>query len=197
MSEEPLAGEVEEPAGELVVFQGRTMRKAAHGGSGPRLAMLPDPPWEKAKGERARDYHLFDQFLALGPDRSVRELHRRLGGSLGRIGTRASRWRWHERAELYDAEQVRVRRSAEEKARVEMGERHAQIAMGLQQRALARLQQIQPESLDARDVARFLDVATRLERLARGEPTEITENEHRHSVKALSDDELDAFERGA
>lgn len=196
MSDEVLNGEVVELH---TLPSGLTMRKAGRGGAGPRLVSFEGVPWERQPGETARQFAKFNAFLRLpAQTRTIRELARQTGRSLGLLGTLASRFRWIERAELWDEHMQRLQLAADEQARVEMAERHAQIAMGLQQRALTRLQQLQPEALDAKDVARFLEVATRLERLARGEPTEIERSETTHRVAApLSDDELDAFERGA
>jgi len=49
--------------------------------------------------------------------------------------------------------------------------------MAFQQRIAQRLQEIDPAELSPADMARWLDIATRLERLSRGEPTEIGKQE--------------------
>ena len=58
-----------------------------------------------------------------------------------------------------------------------MAERHAKLAMAFQQRVAQRLQEIDPAELSPADMARWLDIATKLERLSRGEPTEIGKQE--------------------
>ena len=61
----------------------------------------------------------------------------------------------------------------------------------LQNKAVERLRQLRPEELKPRDTLSFLVEAAKLERLARGEPTERVAEEHRFTdVKELTDDEL-------
>jgi len=54
-----------------------------------------------------------------------------------------------------------------------MVERHTKEAMALQQKALERLKSLDPNELSTRDVLNYLMEAMKLERLSRGEPTEI------------------------
>src|SRR5260370_31422775 len=80
---------------------------------------------------------------------------------------------------------------AQREAVQEMAERHAKEAMMLQNKAVERLRQLRPEELKPRDTLDFLVEAAKLERLARGEPTErVAEEHHFTDLKELSDDEL-------
>jgi hypothetical protein len=73
----------------------------------------------------------------------------------------------------------------------EMAERHAKEALMLQNKALERLRQLRPEELTPRETLSYLIDAAKLERLARGEPTERVAEEHRFpDLNELSDDEL-------
>ncbi len=61
----------------------------------------------------------------------------------------------------------------------------------LQNKAIERLRQLRPEELKARDTLTYLVEAAKLERLARGEPTErVAEEHHFEDLKELTDDEL-------
>ena len=71
-----------------------------------------------------------------------------------------------------------------------MVERHAKLAMAFQQRIEERLKKINPEELGPADLVRWLDVATKLERLSRGEPTEIGKQEV--TLPQILEVELDA-----
>jgi hypothetical protein len=72
-----------------------------------------------------------------------------------------------------------------------MAERHAREALMLQNKAVERLRQLLPEELKARDALAYLVEAAKLERLARGEPTErVAEERHAKDVKELTDEEL-------
>jgi hypothetical protein len=51
-----------------------------------------------------------------------------------------------------------------------MAERHAREAVALQEKALRRLQQMQPEELSPVQVLDYFIQAAKLERLSRGEP---------------------------
>jgi hypothetical protein len=69
-----------------------------------------------------------------------------------------------------------------------MAERHATMAMGLQRKALERLQKMPADELAASDVLRYLVEAAKLERLARGEPEEVQEQRHTdHDGQPLTD----------
>jgi hypothetical protein len=141
-------------------------------------------PYERQPGESAKAYAAFTAFRDLGPGRSVLKAYRQETGkeparqpSGTWIGW-AARWHWHDRAEAWDAELDRQNRAAQEEARRQMGERHAKEAMGLQKKALERLEQLCPAELSAGDVLRYFVEAAKLERLARGAPETITERRH-------------------
>ena len=71
-----------------------------------------------------------------------------------------------------------------------MAERHAKLAMAFQQRVAQRLQQIDPAELSPSDMAKWLDIATKLERLSRGEPTEIGIRKQDNPLQGLTTEEL-------
>jgi hypothetical protein len=104
------------------------------------------------------------------------------------------RWQWVFRAEQYDAYQERLRQETLRKEQEEMLRRHAAVAALAIQKVLLRLrggrdrvvtpegqqqevpvEALHPEQLDAQDLARLADVAVKIERLARGLPTEHAE----------------------
>ena len=87
-------------------------------------------------------------------------------------GTYAKAFRWQERADAYDRHLERRHLNAMDDqvlaAYKEMGERHAREAMALQAKALERLRTLDPSSMNADQVLRFIVQAATLERLARG-----------------------------
>lgn len=105
-----------------------------------------------------------------------------------------SRWmekyRWYERAQAYDDYIERKKREEKEKAILDMSERHAKLAMAFQPRIAQRLQQMDPAELSPSDMAKWLDVATKLERLSRGEPIEIGKQEVQGQV-TVKDERLE------
>jgi len=95
--------------------------------------------------------------------------------------TWSSQYDWVTRAQAYDAYIERKEREEKEKAilekAAEMADRHVKLAKAFQQRIAQALQQIDPAQLSPSDMAKWLDVATKLERLSIGEPTEIGKQE--------------------
>ena len=136
--------------------------------------------WEKQKDESNKAYHTFCIYRDLGPDRSLEKTRQKLGKSAGYtrwMHTWSSKYDWVTRAQAYDDYIEKKKREEKEKAILDMAERHAKLAMAFQQRVAQRLQGIDPLELSPSDMARWLDIATKLERLSRGEPTEIEKQE--------------------
>ena len=97
----------------------------------------------------------------------------------------------------WDQELERARRQKQVEALEEMAERQVREAVMLQSKAVERLRQLRPEELKPRDTLSFLVEAAKLERLARGEPTErVAQEHHMADVKELTDDELSRIVAG-
>ena len=158
-----------------------------------------------------------DFYVRMGAARSLEGLRRALQEDPSRIGVSrtpsrstienwSSAFHWQDR--LLDLERQAAERDREEqlKALREMNERHAKEGLALQQKGVERLGTLSPERLSASDAVRALVEGVRLERLARGEPTEhIThEGEMRHGhvdLRRFTNEELrrlaELAERGA
>jgi hypothetical protein len=155
-------------------------------------------PYERQPSESDRAFAAFCCYRDLGPKRSVDEVGKRLyGGHLGRkrgatgrLQEWSSKWHWRERAAAWDAHLDCQTREAQERARKEMGERHAKVAVALQEKAIQRLKAMKPEELTSADLLRYFVEAARLERLARGEPESIQEQrgvvEHEHHIEVFA-----------
>jgi hypothetical protein len=119
---------------------------------------------------------MFTVYRDLGPlERSQQEVVRRVGRSRAFIQRLSVRWQWVFRAEQWDAHQERLRQETLRKEQEEMLHRHAAAAVLALQKVILRLQGLNPEEMSAGDLARLADVAVKIERLARGLPTEHTE----------------------
>lgn len=137
-------------------------------------------PWERQKGETLKAFHAFTVYRDLGVERSLTNVKRKYDetgkkGSFGVFGVWSARYGWVERVKAYDDYIDRKKRAEREKAIVDMAERHAKLAVAFQQRVAERLMKFSPDELTPGNLARWLDVAVKLERLSRGEPTEIEE----------------------
>ncbi len=100
-------------------------------------------------------------------------------------------YQWSDRAADYDAEQHRLSLKAAERARIEMAERQILLGQNLQGTARLALRRLFDEQgnlrhdLTQREVARLADVGVKIERLARGEPTENVREEHSGEVQVV------------
>jgi len=136
--------------------------------------------WERQKDESNKAYHTFCIYRDMGPNRSLEKTRQKIGKPAGYIRwlhTWSSKYDWVTRAQAYDDYIEKKKREEKEKAILDMAERHAKLAMAFQQRIAQRLQGIDPLELSPSDMAKWLDIATKLERLSRGEPTEIGKQE--------------------
>jgi hypothetical protein len=108
-------------------------------------------PWDRQVGEPARWFHRFEKYRLAGPERTLLGVfHQEFAAKNGETQsgekrekkckrpsrvqrmpgswpTAASRWRWKERAEAWDAEQVRRDRAAIQEARNAAVKRHCEI----------------------------------------------------------------------
>jgi hypothetical protein len=143
----------------------------------------PSPaPWEKQAGESARAFGAYCVYRDLGPRRSLgaaaEKFYGRAAAALERQLDKWSRtFRWVERAKAWDQHLDAEARRAQEEARREMVERHVKEARTLQGKALERLRSLRPEELGPADLLRYFVEATKLERLALGEPDSVQRQE--------------------
>ncbi len=112
----------------------------------------------------------FQEYFAMGPERSYRALAGKYGVSKRSITHLAAREDWAVRLEKIEAEaRERTDRRVAETID-EMTQRHLRIAKAIQARALDALRSLPMDK--ASDAVRALDIGIRQERLARGEPTD-------------------------
>jgi hypothetical protein len=137
------------------------------------------PPWERLPGETNRWFGRFERFRLAGSGRSVLAVFNADKRAQGQPPSRcvpgawaqaAKRWHWRQRAEAWDEHQRQQARQAHADDVREINERHVREARALQAKAVERLRALRPEELGAADVLRYCSEATKLERLALGEP---------------------------
>ena len=166
--------------------------------------------WDRLNGESSKAYAHFCLYRDMGVSRSLRQMANVPGCTSVRrqLNRWSSKWRWVERCQRYDDYQERMLRLQQEKERREMHKRHAQIALLGQNIAVKGLEnllgkvQTGDQQVAPGDLTRLLDTSVKVERLARGEPTDShtvevsgsQENPVTVNLKGLSDKELDALE---
>ncbi len=131
--------------------------------------------WERLPNESSKAYQAFCIYRDLGVERSLEKVAQNRGkpGSKSWLNTWSTKYHWVERAQAYDDYMEQEKRKEQERAILEMVERHTKEAMALQQKALERLKSLDSSELSTKDVLSYLLEAMKLERLSRGEPTEV------------------------
>ena len=167
----------------------------------------PDGPsivemWEKQDDEVDEAFAAFKIHLDQGSDRTTPKTAKLAGQKISLIQKWAWQWSWKKRItawERYEWQQLRKIRLEEVLA---MRKRHADIAKSMLDKVAARLAtKIQDVSendfakLTAPQLAQWVDVAAKLERLSLGEPTELsghveTEQEAQPSTAIFRDPEV-------
>lgn len=130
-------------------------------------------PWDKRKGETAPAFEAFVLYRDMGPKRSLEKAASRVGKTKQMLGRWSSEHDWQDRTAAWD--EYLDRRVQEDNAHehLEMNRRHGQLARMLQGKVVERLQGIDVDAIKPADLARIVDVAVRIERLAAGAATDI------------------------
>lgn len=140
-------------------------------------------PYERQEGESIKAFEGFKLYRDMGIDRSLAKV----GEKLGKSDTLISRWssknNWVERVQAYDDEMDRKAILENEKKRREMVKRHANAATMFQAKVVERLNTLKPEELSPNDLIKWFTEAVKIERLSRGESTDISEVTHNGEVK--------------
>lgn len=151
----------------------------------------PEHPWEQQPDETPQAFAAFSVYLEGGEERSARETARIIDKYWSCVGGWCTKHDWVRRGQAHDIHLRRILQRANQNAIVKMNDRHAKNALAGIAAAMATLikhvktdNNPNPLKMKDRDAIRLLDVATKLERLARGEPDSIQETngviEHRH-----------------
>ncbi len=146
--------------------------------------------WEALPGEPAKAFAAFKAYRdTVAKDRSVRKVCAAYYGetSVSKVNQWlrwSSQFQWVNRAKAWDAEQDRIGLETQRQAVKTMKDRHARQAMALQQKAIERLKDMKPEELGPKELLTYMIEAMKLERLARGEPETVTQ-ENTRSVQTV------------
>jgi hypothetical protein len=153
--------------------------------------------------ESTRHRQAFDIYFDLGSERSIRRLRIELQTVWNRVPTERTLFEWSRvfgwQFRIDDIE--REARESDHSVRVEaireMQERHAREGLLMQQKGAQRLSELAHEDMKSGDAIRAIIEGARLERLARGEPTEhVLNTEDRDpQLERLTDDELEQLIR--
>ena len=129
--------------------------------------------WEQQRGETQRQFAVFREYRDMHPlERSLARVGEKLGCSTSYLERLSSQFQWVSRSTEWDREQDRSRRTRLQGELDEMHARHAAIAETALSKLTDRLQNLDYKELKPSQLAGLLEVAVRVERLARGESAE-------------------------
>ncbi len=163
------------------------------------LQDVPPELWERQDGESAQAFQAFAEYRDMGPDRSMAKVGQKLGKSTQLMERWSSQWHWTVRADAWDDELDRRSCKELQKGIAEMRKNHVSIAKAMLVKALHALEMIPTDKMTLRDIATTVDVASKLERISRGEATERTEGKqtiagevslNQIDLSSISDEEL-------
>ena len=151
---------------------------------------LPALPFAPSPGESAKAFETFLCYFDIGQNRSFAKVAKLSGVHLTSVKVWANRYRWRDRVRAYNTELLRTRLAVETDARRNQADLRMQRALLFQdaewkaaekllraaQGALDVLLITTPEKLTLGDVARALEIASKLGRLATGLSTEHVEH---------------------
>ena len=138
------------------------------------MAKQPDP-WERREDESTKAYEAFCIYRDMGIQRSLSKVAEELQKSDTLMGRWSRTYDWVERAAQWDSEQDRVARQQQLDEIKKMRKRHAGLASTMLLKAAEALQLLHPDEIKAQDVSRMVDVASKLERLSRGDVGDVIE----------------------
>lgn len=151
------------------------------------------PIYERLEGESAKAFEGFVAYRDMGITRSIREVAEKLGKSRALLERWSSKYNWVERAKVFDGDMDRKAILENEKQRREMVKRHANLSSMFQSKLVTRLNKFDPNELSANDMIKWFEVSVKIERLSRGESTDISEVTHSGEVKETR--EYNIFQR--
>lgn len=155
--------------------------------------MANNKSWERMPGEPEKAFFYFSEYLKLKKEDGVRivdTLAKNLGKTPPNLYKLSRQWNWKNRAADYDRYIFGLTQvKSDVNDLEEMGKRQAKLAKDMQAKAAAALALIRPEKMRPGEIVKMVDVAVKIERLARGAPTENikSETEARVAVNPFSE----------
>ncbi len=144
-------------------------------------------PWERQERETPKSFAAFCVYRDMGPqERTLTKTADVVGKSTSLMDTWSQKYGWVDRAAAWDDEQDRIKREADQKAQIEaikeMRKRHTKVAVKMIDKAEAAIDEILAGEIKPADIPRLVDIATKLERISRGDAGEVIEERQGESV---------------
>lgn len=144
-------------------------------------------PWERQDGETNKQFEAFVIYRDMGEERSLSKVAEKLQKSTTLMGRWSGSNNWVERVAAWDDEQDRILRAEQIKDIKRMRKRHADMAATMITAAAKGLKEImaKPEEMKPNDVARLVEVASKLERISRGDVGDVVEERQGEAIDAV------------
>jgi len=137
-------------------------------------------PWDRQPQESHKAFAAFTVYRDLAGDRTYQEVAQKLHCSGANVRRWAAKWNWYSRAYEWDKYRDEKAQEAQIRERMHMAERQAQTGMTMQSIAAAEMERLRSSlettepgkrrRLSASEIAKFMEIGSRIERSARGEP---------------------------
>ena len=136
-------------------------------------------PWERQAEETTKAYEAFCIYRDMGRERSIAKVAEKCNKNSSLIGRWSRENDWVKRAAKWDDEQDRIEREIAQKEQAkeirEMRKRHADLAKVMLIKSAKALARIPDDEIKPSDISRMVDVASKLERISRGDVGEVVE----------------------
>ena len=136
-------------------------------------------PWDRREFESSKAYEAFCTYRDMGTQRSLSKVSEKLQKSETLMGRWSRTYDWVERAAAWDEEEDRIAREIARKEQAEeikkMRKRHADVATAMIMKAARALNRLKEEEIRPNDISRMMEVASKLERISRGDVGEVIE----------------------
>ena len=131
--------------------------------------------WEQQEGEGVKAFEAFCLYLQMGEARSQDKVAKELGKSTTIISKWSAKYKWVDRVAAWTAEVNRQVQQEQINDIKKMRKRHADLATAMLVKAARALKKIPEDDIKPADVSRMVEVASKLERISRGDSETVIE----------------------
>ena len=130
--------------------------------------------WEMQDTDTPKSWEAFVVYRDM-EKRSLAKVAEKLGKSNALIERWSQKHNWQERVRAWDDEKDKLVRIELTKEIGQMRARHVKLAKGMLYKAAQALDKMPVDEIKASDISKFIEVATKLERISRGDVGEVVE----------------------
>jgi len=140
-----------------------------------KINLVPSPISKLPKKETPQAAHAFEEYYALGEERSLRALVDKVSTNLAQLGVWSRAHKWQERVIERDRIEMARKRKKREAEQEKMNEEHAAWGKAMAAMAMAQCKKlVDAKAMPAQAAVLLFKYATDLQRLAMGDATETT-----------------------